>query len=291
MNKYPFTDDDLREASKIVRENLLRSLPQETDHEFSKEFEDKIDLMYRNYVRRQAIRRTVYQTVAAIIVLAIIGTLVLMNVPKALNKQKGKNELRIDRSPKSFGTAIDKINVYYPTAIDSGIEWTSDMYINIPREETCITYSFSTERTFDDDLPVYEPDWMPKGYYLVGSVEYPVYRGTAKKRNKPIKGRSFTYENPDNNKTITIEYQYAENNISIILLYPRQVNGVYTGMEVEGVNVTINKMDGIILGNPAIRDLIWLDEEKGIVYHIYGNVDRYELVYIGKNLREGDTLK
>ena len=248
MNKYPFTDDELREAAGIVRENMLRSLPQETDHEFSKEFEEKIDLMYRNYVRRRRIKRTARRLSAAVLALVILGSSVMLTNANA----KGLVVKWFKETVKSVAPEIDP-------------------------DIDFIVYKYHSDQTIENSLPVYKPEWLPKGYRLSHELKLPLPDyGLKKPYTKTVTERIFDYTN-NYGDTIQIMYVYIEDDTR---------TGVQLDKDTEYESVSIKGIEGDYYNDNGYKNLIWADENEGILFHISGHADKDELIRVAESMKK-----
>lgn len=126
MQKFSFSDEDLKRAASAVCDAMLAALPDpaECNHVFSAEFEEKMDLLIAKEERRSKTRK-ILQRVAAAALAVVIGI--------------------------GAWLAVDQ------EARAAVFRWIREVY------ESSVLYRFTGE-TPSGELPVYRPTWLPDGY-------------------------------------------------------------------------------------------------------------------------------
>ena len=138
MNKTPFSDNELTNPAKSALTSMMSAIPQpeECDHEFSSEFEEKMQDVFKKERRRRAMRRA-SKRVAMLFLVCCVTAGVYLGV-------------NTNARAAFFG-------------------WIKEHYQNY------VVYCFSgnLNPAAESMLPKmeFEPEWLPSGYYWDSSSE------------------------------------------------------------------------------------------------------------------------
>lgn len=140
MNSNPhsaadyFSEDELREAARIVAEAMLDSLPapEACHHDVSPDFLSKMDSLLAKAKRRETARRWAGRAAAALLALVIGAT----------------SWLAVDTQARA-----------------AFFSWVREVY------ENSVVYRFFNDTSVVDQLPDYRPSWVPDGYVQTDVIE------------------------------------------------------------------------------------------------------------------------
>lgn len=178
MIKRFITDEELTVATALVRESMLRALPDPedcTDH-FTVQFEARIEQLKKTVARKAVVRKYVKSVVAAVLVV-MIGFSMLC----------------------AFNTEVHA----------AVVTWFKETF------ETYTTYWFTSDDT--EELPQYELQWLPDGCELISEVSYDEVYGAVYVCDSDTAGVfTFDYLFANVEAQLTIESHYGESNATSV---------------------------------------------------------------------------
>lgn len=219
-----FTDDDLRQAARILRQRMLDALPAPEDchYEASPELQEKIHRMIEKDRRRMALRKIRNRAAAAVLCI-LVGV--------------------------SAWLAADT------EAHAALFQWAREFCGNN------IVYRFFNPSD-TEELPEYEMASLPECYREVDHLQDSYSRTT-------------TYA--DGSRLLIFSYQKMTEDSTLQILSPNYIHETVQVGEIAG--------DFYLAARESdTNELIWADEDAGIIFQISACLDKDELVALAENV-------
>lgn len=123
-------------------------------------------------------------------------------------------------------------------------------------------------------LPEYEVTWIPEGFVLEEKVELDNWV-------------LCTYHNATEDKWLSFDYCYASSDMQM------QIGGYDDEAAPTPEKCFVNGIaaDYYPAGNSGTNDLIWIDEEQGIVFAINSTLEKEVILHIAESVSLSDTAK
>ena len=229
MNDVSFSEEALKQAAASVRRSMLDSMPPPSQcaHEFSPEFQAKIQRLISRERRRGSIRKAM-KRVAMFFLVVLVSAGVWLTVDAE--------------------------------ARGAFFSWVRETY------ENSIVYRFFGEPTATE-LPAYRITWLPEGYETVDVYdEGEMFSAHYQKGNDAYSGFLFEYFFAQDNRYI--EWQIDETEYA------------HKSVAVNGIQADFYQA----LDPSETNNLIWIDENVGIVFEINGFLDEAVMLHIAQSI-------
>ncbi|MDD7001209.1 MAG: DUF4367 domain-containing protein [Oscillibacter sp.] len=150
-----------------------------------------------------------------------------------------------------------------PTVRAAVINWVRETY------EHSVIYRFFDKS--DDQLPNYAPTWLPEGFVLDERVALDDWV-------------LCTYHNTTEDGWLSFDYCYASSDMQM------QIGG-YDEAAPTSEKCFVNGIaaDYYPAGNSETNDLIWIDEDQGIVFAINSTVEKEAILHIAESVSLSDS--
>lgn len=142
------------------------------------------------------------------------------------------------------------------------IQWVREVY------EDRVIYRFSNQSQADQELPDYRPSWLPEGYEETEVLK----NGT---------GVAIVYQKAENETDVFVfDYHVYSSNMHYGLL---GLDSEYAYQELE-VNGCPAQFYGSLDGTDT-NNLVWIDEDGGILFTLNGYLDLDVMVHIAESIK------